>query len=112
MGVSKNQRSTYSIPGKSTHMKVDGDARIILPLNQGKHCYVFDPVTRKTVHTATGSDAFFAALANVVEADGQHRVDVELDRMATSYGGPWLGMSAKLATYLEQAAASVAESAQ
>lgn len=84
MPPSKNQRS--SIPSQATGpMQLIGDVRLITPLNQGKHAYVLNPVSRRNMHVATGSDAFTEVIAAVAEAGHGDRVLRQLDDLALTF---------------------------
>ena len=84
MPPSKNQRS--SVPSQANGpMQLIGDVRLITPLNQGKHAYVLNPVTRRNMHVATNSDAFTEVILAVAEAGHGDRVLRQLDDLAGAF---------------------------
>ncbi|HZE41972.1 MAG TPA: hypothetical protein VE172_24500 [Stackebrandtia sp.] len=71
--------------GQGGGLSVLGEYKYLIPLNKGKHAYVRNLVTGKTVHCATDSEKFAEEIKALTEAGHAEKVRVELDAFADSF---------------------------
>ena len=71
--------------GQSGGLSVLGEYKYLIPLNKGKHAYVRNLTTGKTVHLATNSDAFVEEIKTLAGAGHGDKIRGELDAFADSY---------------------------
>ena len=64
--------------GKDGALSVLGEFKYVIPLNKGKHAYVRNLTNGKTVHLATGSDAFVEEIRVLVGAGHGTKIRAEL----------------------------------
>ncbi|HEX6077200.1 MAG TPA: hypothetical protein VFZ32_18305 [Micromonosporaceae bacterium] len=63
-------------------LSVLGEFKYVIPLNRGKHAYVRNLTTGKTVHCATDSEAFLNEIKALSEAGHGTKIRSELDALA------------------------------
>lgn len=71
--------------GQGGGLSVLGEYKYLIPLNQGKHVYIRNLTTGKTVHLATDSEAFTSEIKTLAEAGHGDKIKVELDAFAEQY---------------------------
>lgn len=71
--------------GQGGGLSVLGEYKYLIPLNKGKHAYVRNLTTGKTVHCATDSDKFTEELKTLTAAGHGEKIRLELDSFASSY---------------------------
>lgn len=76
-------------------LSVLGEYKYLIPLNHGKHAYVRNRVTGKTVHCATDSEKFTEEIKALAEAGFGEKVRGELDEFAETYPGDGWGDTSK-----------------
>lgn len=73
--------------GQGGGLSVLGEFKYLIPLNKGKHAYIRNLTTGKTVHCATDSDAFVAEIKGLAEAGHGEKIRGELDAFVNSFPG-------------------------
>ncbi|MGH8791653.1 MAG: hypothetical protein ACRDXX_03300 [Stackebrandtia sp.] len=81
--------------GQSGGLSVLGEYKYLIPLNKGKHAYVRNLVTGKTVHCATDSERFAEEIKTLAENGHGERIRAELDSFVESYPDQGWGDTAK-----------------
>ncbi|GAA4921106.1 hypothetical protein LX16_4796 [Stackebrandtia albiflava] len=71
--------------GQGGGLSVLGEFKYLIPLNKGKHAYIRNLTTGKTVHAATDSEAFTAEIKSLAEAGHGEKIRVELDAFADAF---------------------------
>lgn len=71
--------------GQGGGLSVLGEFKYLIPLNKGKHAYVRNLTTGKTVHCATDSERFSTEIKVLTDAGHGEKVRAELDSFADSY---------------------------
>jgi hypothetical protein len=66
-------------------LSVLGEFKYVIPLNRGKHAYVRNLTTGKTVHCATDSEAFLNQVKALSEAGHGTKIRSELDALAQAH---------------------------
>jgi hypothetical protein len=71
--------------GQGGGLSVLGEYKYVIPLNKGKHAYVRNLTTGKTVHCSTDSEAFTAEVKSLAEAGHGDKIRAELDMLSDNY---------------------------
>jgi len=66
-------------------LSVLGEFKYLIPLNNGRHAYVRNLVTGRTVHTATDSETFVEQIRTLNEAGHGAKVRAELQALAAAH---------------------------
>ena len=66
-------------------LSVLGEFKYLIPLNRGKHAYIRNLTTGKTVHCATDSEAFLNEIKALSEAGHGTKIRSELDTLTQVY---------------------------
>ncbi|MQM24297.1 hypothetical protein [Glycomyces albidus] len=82
--TSKTARASVKAgQGKGTAgLSVLGEFKYLIPLNGGKHVYLRNLTTGKTLHLATGSEAFTEALKGLAAAGHGEKLKAEIEGLA------------------------------
>ena len=84
--------------GQGGGLSVLGEFKYLIPLNKGKHAYVRNLTTGKTVHVATASEKFTDEVRSLSEAGHGAKIQAELEAFATQYPNDgWDATSKRLA---------------
>jgi len=62
-------------------LSVLGEFKYLIPLNGGKHSYIRNLTTGKTVHAATDSEKFVSEIKSLAEAGHGAKIRTELDAL-------------------------------
>ncbi|THV39434.1 hypothetical protein [Glycomyces buryatensis] len=65
-------------------LNVLGEFKYLIPLNNGKHVYLRNLTDGRTLHLATGTDAFAEAIKALAEAGHGAKIKVELETLAST----------------------------
>ncbi|MEU6859447.1 hypothetical protein AB0B28_11330 [Glycomyces sp. NPDC046736] len=68
----------------SAGLSVLGEFKYLIPLNNGKHVYLRNLTDGKTLHLATGSEAFTEAIKVLAAAGHGEKIKAELEGLAAS----------------------------
>lgn len=71
--------------GQGGGLSVLGEFKYLIPLNKGKHAYIRNLVSGKTVHCATDSDKFLDEIKGLTEAGHGEKIRLELDSLGESF---------------------------
>ncbi|ADD42034.1 hypothetical protein [Stackebrandtia nassauensis] len=71
--------------GQGGGLSVLGEYKYLIPLNKGKHVYIRNLTTGKTVHLSTDSDAFTEEIKSLAEAGHGDKIRAELDNFTEQY---------------------------
>lgn len=83
--VSKSARiSTKTSEEQLVDAAVHSDVPRLVSLNEGRQCYLRDPVTMQTVKHDTDSPEFFIQLFNLVSRGMANRIKSELESLAVN----------------------------
>lgn len=74
---------------KGGALSVLGEYKYVIPLNKGKHAYVRNLTNGKTVHLATGSEAFIEEIR--ILAGAGHGVKIRAELVALNEANPGHG---------------------
>ncbi|GAB3222936.1 hypothetical protein GCM10027447_10180 [Glycomyces halotolerans] len=70
--------------GAAGGLNVLGEFKYLIPLNQGKHVYLRNLTDGRTLHLATGSEEFVAAIAALSEAGHGEKIRAEVEAFAAN----------------------------
>lgn len=70
--------------GAAGGLNVLGEFKYLIPLNQGKHVYLRNLTNGKTLHLATGSEAFTEAVKALAEAGHGEKIKAEIEALAAT----------------------------
>lgn len=73
--------------GQGAALSVLGEYKYLIPLNNGKHAYVRNLVTGRTVHVRTDSDAFVEEIRQLASAGHGAKIRAELNDLAAAHPG-------------------------
>lgn len=73
--------------GASGAQSVLGEFKYVIPLNSGKHAYIRDLTTGKTLHLRTDSDAFVEEVRVLAAAGHGTKIRAELAALAAANPG-------------------------
>lgn len=79
-------------------LSVLGEYKYLIPLNGGKHAYIRNLMTGKTVHCATDSEKFTQEIKTLAEAGHGDKIRAELDAFAETHPGQGWADTAKRLT--------------
>jgi len=68
--------------GAAGGLNVLGEFKYLIPLNNGKHVYLRNLVDGKTLHLATGSEAFIEAVKALAAAGHGAKIKAEIEGLA------------------------------
>ncbi|CAM3211934.1 hypothetical protein [Stackebrandtia soli] len=71
--------------GQGGGLSVLGEFKYLIPLNNGKHAYIRNLTTGKTVHCATDSERFDTEIKVLAEAGHGEKIRAELDQFAETF---------------------------
>ena len=69
----------------SDELSVLGEFKYLIPLNRGKHIYVRNLTTGKTVHCATDSEKFINEIKSLTEKGHGAKIRAELEALAEAH---------------------------
>lgn len=73
--------------GQATALSVLGEYKYLIPLNGGKHAYVRNLVSGRTVHLRTDSEAFVEEIRQLAAAGHGAKIRAELNNLAAAHPG-------------------------
>ncbi|WP_100445709.1 hypothetical protein [Glycomyces xiaoerkulensis] len=69
--------------GAGGGLNVLGEFKYLIPLNRGKHVYLRDITNGRTLHLATGSEEFTAAVKHLTDSGHGEKIRAELQGFAS-----------------------------
>ena len=102
-GRSKTARRSTPKMGKAltdadkVTLAASSPVRRVIPLNDGRHCYLADPTTGRNRHLATDSAEFDDLVAKLADLGLRARLTAEVTEYATCWpDSAWPGVLARL----------------
>lgn len=90
MGHQKRGKVAGDKPEHRVQIALTAEAARLVPLDEGKHVYYFDPLTNKTFHLAVPSTEFIEAVRPACALGLGPRLRKELEAFAVTYPkAPW-----------------------
>lgn len=71
--------------GQTAALSVLGEYKYLIPLNKGKHAYVRNLVSGRTVHLRTDSEAFIEEIRQLAAAGHGAKIRAELANLAAAH---------------------------